>query len=88
MSLDIDLLQEACQIFPRSAKILRKKSIEQIQLLEYVRSSRMHLHKGNNIKDIYYRVKQLKMEKRAPEDLSIDLMTLTKAEVPGKFENI
>ena len=48
----------------------------------------MHLHKGNNVKDIYYRVKQLKMEKRAPDDLSIDLMTLTKAEVPGKLKNI
>ena len=57
-------------------------------MLEYVRSRRNHLHRGNSMGDVFYRMKQLKMERRAPKDLSIHLMTLTKAEVSQKFKNI
>lgn len=74
MSIEADVFNDICDLFPRSAAVFQKFSVEQVKHLSEVRQQKLHLHSGNSKRAILRKNPKF-LEERADfdGDLAIEI---------------
>ena len=76
MAIDRESLLQLCRVFPKSAALLQARSIEDMRRLSDARQRKEHLHPANFC-HFYYRERQINLDRKAAEDLSLEIESLT-----------